>query len=143
MWGGPCNPPPRTTEIDIYRYILVQKQYFHQISWQLSRVPLETPQTIWNNHISHRFISLLLDLIPLTKVLTHHYVVDAWTSNACQGHNFHCRDLKYLDIVPDTITIYNYNKKMIKIKLPPIRCPWVRHWLRLLVGVVEDVRVCW
>ena len=27
------------------------------------------------------------------------------------GHNFHRRDLKFSDIVPDTIRIFNHNKK--------------------------------
>ena len=91
-------------------YILDIKHYFHQISWQLSWVPLETPQTIWNNPISYRFISLLLDVIPLYKSASHNYADNAWTSDACHGHNFHRRDLKFSD-VPITITIFKRNFK--------------------------------
>ena len=69
-------------------------------------------ETIWNNPISHRFICLLLDVIPFATALSHHYADDAWTSNACHGHNFHCRDLKFSDIVPNTITISNHNFKI-------------------------------
>ena len=32
-----------------------------------------------------------------------------FTSNACHGHNFHCRELKFSDIGPDTIIIFNHN----------------------------------
>ena len=39
-----------------------------------------------------------------------HYADDTWTLNACHGHNFYCRDLKFSDIVPNTITI-------VKIKI--------------------------
>ena len=38
---------------------------------------LETPQTIPNNHTSHRFISLLSDINPFTLALSHNYVDDA------------------------------------------------------------------
>ena len=31
-----------------------------------------------------------------------------WTSNACHEHNFHRRDLKFSDIVPNNITIFKY-----------------------------------
>ena len=65
--------PPVTPEIHIYRYILDIKHYFHQISLKLSRGTLETPQTIANNPISHRFISLLSDSNPFTLALSHHY----------------------------------------------------------------------
>ena len=64
---------PAPPEIHIYQYILDIKQFFHQILWQLSRGALETPQTIANSPISHRFISLLSDIIHFTKALSHHY----------------------------------------------------------------------
>ena len=35
---------------------------------------------MWNNPISHRFISLLSYVMPFIKALTHHYADDAWTS---------------------------------------------------------------
>ena len=71
---------------------------------------LETPQTMWNNPISHRFISLLSVVISFTKALSD-YADDTWTSHAYHGHNFHPRDLKFSGIVPDTITILKHNKK--------------------------------
>ena len=74
-------------------------------------VPLETPQTIWNKPILHRFIRLLSDVISFMKTLSHHYADDTWTSNACHVHNSHRRDLKFSDIVPDTITIFTHNSK--------------------------------
>ena len=42
----------------------------------------------------------------------------------CHGHNFHHRDLKFSDIVPDTI-IFNHKlkKRMMKIELPPNTVP--------------------
>ena len=46
-------------------------------------------------------------IIPLMKVLNHHYADDALTSNACHGLNFHHRDLKFSHIVPNTLTIMN------------------------------------
>ena len=59
-----ASPPKK---IDIYRYILDMKHYFRQILLQLSRGAFETPQTIPNNHISHRFVCLLSEIITLTK----------------------------------------------------------------------------
>ena len=32
----------------------------------------------------------------------------------CHGHNFHHRDLKFSDIVPNTITIFKHSKKEYK-----------------------------
>ena len=68
-------------------------------------------KTIWNNPISHRFISLLSDVIPFYKSAESELCYNAWTSNACHIHNFHRRDLKFSDIVPDTITIFKHNWK--------------------------------
>ena len=48
------------------------------------------------------------------KTLSHNYVDVAWTSNTCHGHDFHHRDLKFSDIVPDTITIFKHNLKKYK-----------------------------
>ena len=45
------------------------------------------------------------------KVLSHNYEDDEKTSITCHGHNFHRRDLIFSDIVPDTITIFNHDKK--------------------------------
>ena len=42
---------------------------------------LETPRTMWNNPISHRFISLLSDIIPFSKAQSHHYADEESTSN--------------------------------------------------------------
>ena len=72
---------------------------------------IETPQTIWNNPISYRFISSLSDVTPFTKALSHHYADDKWTSNACHGNNFHRRELKFSDVVLDTITNFKNNFK--------------------------------
>ena len=47
-----------------------------------------------------------LDVIPFTKALSHNYADDTKTLNACHGHKFHCRDLKFSDIVPNTITMF-------------------------------------
>ena len=63
---------------------------------------------MWNNPISHRLISLLSD------VNNPHDVIIMWKTHELQMHamgNFHRRDLKFSDIVPDTIPIFNYNKK--------------------------------
>ena len=109
MCSGTCTSPT-PHKIHIYWYVLDIK-HFYQISWWLSQVPLEAPQTSWNNPISHRFIIILSDVIPVTKARSHYYADDAWTSNACHGHNFHRRDLKFSDIVPNTITIFNHNYK--------------------------------
>ena len=82
-------------------------------------------KTIWNNIISHRFISLLL----FTKATHYHYADDAWTSNACHGHNFHHMDLKFSDSVPNTIMIMNKKFKHICHKLQKLtqfctHIPW-------------------
>ena len=45
------------------------------------------------------------------KALSHYFAYDAWTSNAWHGHNFHPRDLKSSDVVPNTITIFKHNFK--------------------------------
>ena len=42
----------------------------------------------------------------MALTLWRNYARYAWTSNACHGHNFHHRDLKFSDVVPDTITIF-------------------------------------
>ena len=47
--------------------------------------------------------------IQFTKVLSHHFADDTWTSNVYHGLNFHHRDLKFSDIVPNTIMIMNKN----------------------------------
>ena len=106
--------PPLPPKIHIYQYILDIKHYFQQISWSLSRVPLETPETMWNNLISPWFISLLADVIPFRKALSHNYVDDPLISNAYHADNFHHRDLEFSDIVPNTITIFKHNKKKDK-----------------------------
>ena len=95
-------------------------------SWYI--IPLETPQTTWNNPISHRFISLLSDVIPFMKALSHHYANYAWTSNVCHGHNFHRRAQKFSDNIPNTITIFNHNlkkidKNLITTKYGPLKFP--------------------
>ena len=104
--------PSYPLEIHIHQYILDIKR-FYQISWELSQVPLETPQTIRPNPISHMFISILSDVITFTKTLSNHDADDAWTSNVCHRHNFHRRDLKFSDIVHDTRTIYDHKKKKL------------------------------
>ena len=48
-------------------------------------------------------------IIQFTKVPSHHYADKASTSNVFHGLTFHCRDLKYSDIVPNTITTRNKN----------------------------------
>ena len=91
LYGGPTTSLMYPTKIHMHWYILNLKHFFTKSHDNYHREPLKTPQTIWNNRISHRFISLLSDVIPLTKALNHHCADDAWTSNACHGHNFHRR----------------------------------------------------
>ena len=69
--------PPRHLQNWYILIYLAIKHYYHQIQLLLSRVALETPQTILNNPISHKFICLLSDMISFTKVLSHHYADDA------------------------------------------------------------------
>ena len=64
---------------------------------------------------------------PITLALSHNYADDAWTSNACQGHNFHHRDLKFSDVVPKTITNFNHNQKKIKILISTGAVPLNRY----------------
>ena len=71
--------PPIPHKVYIYRYILDIKHYFHQISWQFSLVALETLQTLWNNPISHRFISLS-DVI----LLYESWVIILWMMHKLQ-----------------------------------------------------------
>ena len=52
---------------------------------------------------------------PFTKILSNHRTDDTRTLNACQGLNFHRRDLKFLDIVSNTILITNFIFKNMKI----------------------------
>ena len=51
---------------------------------------------------------------------------DDATSNACYGHDFHCRDLEFSDIVPNTVTIFNYDKTKAKNRFStgtlPLKC---------------------
>ena len=42
-----------------------------------------------------------------------YYADDAFTSNVCHGFNIYCRDLKFIDIVPNTIIIIIKNKKLM------------------------------
>ena len=65
-------------------------------------------KTMWGGQWTH-FPQVHSLIIPFTNALSHHYADDAWTSNACYGLNFHQRDLKFSDIVPNTITIMNKN----------------------------------
>ena len=51
----------------------------------------------------HRLIGLLF----LAKMSSNHRTDDTRISNACHGLNFHHRDLKFSEIVPNTITIMN------------------------------------
>ena len=48
------------------------------------------------------------------KALSHNYADDARNSNVYHGHNFHSRDQKFSDVVPDTITIFKRNRKKDK-----------------------------
>ena len=110
MYGGICTPPrtPRNSYISIY---FGPKAFISPNLMIIIMGTFKTPQTLWNNPISHRFISSLSDVIPFMKALSHNYADDTWTSNACHGHNFYCGDMKFSEIVPDTITILNTIKK--------------------------------
>ena len=48
-------------------------------------------------------------IIQFMKVLSNHYADDTRTSNAYHRLNFHHRDLKFSDIVPNTIMFMNKN----------------------------------
>ena len=54
--------------------------------------------------------------------MSHHYAENKWISNTCHRFNFHQRNLKFLDIVPNIITIMNKIKtnmqKIYKISHP-------------------------
>ena len=48
-------------------------------------------------------------IILFMKVMSCHYTDDSQTSNACNQLNFRCRDMKFSDMVQNTITIINKN----------------------------------
>ena len=113
MYGRPCTSSLYLPPLKKFIYILIyfgHKTLFSPNLMIIIMGTLETPQTIWNNSISHRFISFLSDVIPFTKALCHNHADDAWTSNVCHGHNFHHRDLKFSD-VRNTLTIFKHNLK--------------------------------
>ena len=52
-------------------------------------------------------IIIIIIIIPHTKVPCHHRADGSRTSNVRHGFNFHCRDLKFSDIVSNTIMVKN------------------------------------
>ena len=58
--------PPKFIYVDIFGH----KTLFSPNLMIIISGTLETPQTIANNPISHRFLSLLSDIIPFTLALT-------------------------------------------------------------------------
>ena len=106
------------------KFIYVDKFWTPNIIFtksQLSLVPLKTSQTIWNNPISYRFISLLSMLSPLRKRRLIN--ADDELRMRATGTIF-IVDLKFSDIVLDTITNFNHNfKNKPKIESQPVRSP--------------------
>ena len=96
---------PRTSEIDTYRpkHIIFTKcnDNYHGYLYK----PLKSPQTYKITHDTQ--VDYLI--IPFTKMLSNHRTHDMRTSDACHEHNFHRRNLKFSDIVSNTITIMNKN----------------------------------
>ena len=68
--------PPQTSQNSYKLIYFGHKTLFSPNLMIIILSTLETPYTIANDHISHRFISLLYYISPLSLALSHNYAND-------------------------------------------------------------------
>ena len=124
MSGDPCAPQPPAhpwnLHISIYIVpnILISPNLMIIITGTFSNtsIPLKLYEITLFPQVHQSFI-------PFMKAMSYHYADEVWASNEWDGLNFHRRDLKVSDIVPNTITNMNKNEnEYAKIDTIPFSC---------------------